>query len=177
MTLKREKNEHGASTFEMAFILPLIILPLIFGALDFSRAMYAYHFVAYAAREASRWASVRGSTCAAQVVMQDCGAAASGSTLVETAFFGAKLIPWPAGMYIVASCSGAASGSLCATVSNTGKMADGVTDCTNSGAYVAYYPGCVVQVNVTYYYSFSLPYLSQLPAVRMSSTSQMTISQ
>jgi Flp pilus assembly protein TadG len=88
MTLKREKNEHGASTFEMAFILPLIILPLIFGALDFSRAMYAYHFVAYAAREASRWASVRGSTCAAQVVMQDCGAAASGSTLVETAFFG-----------------------------------------------------------------------------------------
>jgi Flp pilus assembly protein TadG len=175
MTLKREKNERGASTFEMAFILPLIILPLIFGALDFSRAMYAYHFVAYAAREASRWASVRGATCVSP--MSYCLAAASGSTLVETTFFGAKLIPWPAGMYIVASCSGAASGTLCATVSNTGKMADGVTDCTNSGAYVAYYPGCVVQVNVTYYYSFSLPYLSQLPAVRMSSTSQMTISQ
>lgn len=171
MKASNRTKERGAATFEMALVLPLIILPLIFGVMDFSRAMYAYHFVGYAAREASRWASVRGATCASP--MTNCGAAVAGSSAPQTFVVGFI----PAGMYNK-GCSGTLSGSLCVTVlASTGFMADGVTDCTNGGVYPTDFPGCVVQVNVTYYYGFTLPYLSQLPAVKMSSTSQMTISQ
>ena len=156
----------------MAFVLPLIILPLLFGAMDFSRAMYAYHFVAYAAREGSRWASVRGAQCVSP--MTNCGAALGGSGLVYTYIQGFI----PAGMYVT-GCSGSSAGSLCATVTNTpvGLEADGVTSCTNSGNNPQDYPGCVVQVQVTYYYGFTMPFLSQITPIKMTSTSQMTISQ
>jgi Flp pilus assembly protein TadG len=169
LKLRRKTNERGASSFETALVLPLIILPLLFGAIEFSRAMYAYHFVGYAAREGSRWASVRGATCVSP--MTNCGAALAGSGSVQTFIQGII----PAGMYDN-GCSGTSSGSLCVVVSNTGLMADGITNCV-TGSNPQDYPGCVVQVNVTYYYGFSLPYLSQLTAVKMSSTSQMTITQ
>ena len=52
--------QQGASSLEFAFVLILILFPLMFGIIDFSRALYAYHWVSYAAREGSRWASVRG---------------------------------------------------------------------------------------------------------------------
>jgi Flp pilus assembly protein TadG len=171
LRLRQKKNERGASLLEMAFALPLIILPLLFGAMDFSRAMYAYHFVSYAAREGSRWASVRGALCVAP--MTNCSAALGGSGLVQTYINGFI----PAGMYVT-GCNGSNAGSLCATVTNTpvGLEADGVTSC-NSGSNPADYPGCVVQVQVTYYYAFTMPFLSQIAPIRMTSTSAMTISQ
>jgi Flp pilus assembly protein TadG len=170
MRQKDGRTERGAAAVEAALMLSLIILPLIFGIMDFSRAMYAYHFVAYAAREGSRWASVRGSTCAAP--MTNCGAAAFSSTSIQTFVTGIA----PPGMY--ATSCGASPGSLCATIlAPNGKQADGTTDCTNGGAFVNDFPGCVVTVQVTYRYHFSLPFISQLGTTLMSSTSEMTISQ
>jgi len=55
------KNERGGTLVEFALAIT-ILLTLIFGIMDFSQAMYAYHFVSNAAREASRYASLRGST-------------------------------------------------------------------------------------------------------------------
>src|SRR5580698_416964 len=56
--------ESGSTVVEFAFVTMLILFPLIFGIVDFARAAYAYHFVSSAARQATRWSSVRGSDCA-----------------------------------------------------------------------------------------------------------------
>ena len=40
-----------------------VLLPLLVGIMAFSQAMSAYHFVASAARQASRYAIVRGASC------------------------------------------------------------------------------------------------------------------
>ena len=165
---KIRSAERGVSSLETAFALLFVVLPLIFGIMDFSRAAYAYHFAAYAAREASRWASVRGADCLAP--MTNCNITTSAP--VQTFVQGFA----PAGMY-VSGCGGTSAGSLCTNASWSGKEADGLTDCTSGGTLPTNSPGCVVQVQVIYYYGFSLPFLSQLPAIQMSSTSQMTISQ
>ena len=46
-----QSKQRGASALEFAFVIVLILFPLIFGIIDFSRALYAYHWVSYAARE------------------------------------------------------------------------------------------------------------------------------
>ena len=62
--VRRALNERGSALWEFAFVLT-VMLTLIFGVMEFSQVMYAYHFVSNAAREATRYASVRGSTFAA----------------------------------------------------------------------------------------------------------------
>jgi len=54
--------QRGASMVELALVASAFFL-LIFGIMDFGRALFTYHAVANAAREGSRWAIVRGSTC------------------------------------------------------------------------------------------------------------------
>jgi Flp pilus assembly protein TadG len=46
---------------EFAIVLPVLVL-LLFGILDMGKAVYAYSYVSYSAREATRWAAVRGQT-------------------------------------------------------------------------------------------------------------------
>lgn len=58
----QKPGARGSTLTEFAFILPVMCMCL-FGVIDFARALYSYHFVSDAAREASRWASVRGNTC------------------------------------------------------------------------------------------------------------------
>ncbi len=43
----------------------ILLLTMLFGIAAFGQALYSYHFVAHAAREATRWASVNGANCAA----------------------------------------------------------------------------------------------------------------
>ena len=76
-TINRNKAFHqrGSGTLEFAFALILILFPLMLGIIDFSRALYAYHWVAYAAREGTRWASVRGAACTSP--MTSCNATAA----------------------------------------------------------------------------------------------------
>jgi len=168
MKPKQRLAERGVSSLEAAFVLTLIVLPLIFGIIDFSRAMYAYHYAAYAAREGSRWASVRGATCASPMTNCNITTSAPIQTFVQSTV--------PPGMY-VAGCSGTSPGSLCTTATWSGKQADGTSDCTSGLVFATNYPGCVVQVQVVYYFGFSLPFLAQIAPIKMSSTSQMTISQ
>ena len=175
MKPRQRSTARGAVAFETVVVMMAITLPLIFGIMDFSRAMYAYHFVAYAAREGSRWASVRGATCTSPMV--DCGAAASTCSPSSACVQGFVQSFIPPGMFVT-SCNGTNAGSLCAVVlTATGKEADGATDCTNGGTFPTDYPGCVVQVQVTYYYGFTFPFFSNLGPLAMSSTSQMTITQ
>jgi Flp pilus assembly protein TadG len=52
----------GSALAEFALMLPLLLL-LLLGIMWFGLALYAYHFVSGAAREATRFAIVRGSAC------------------------------------------------------------------------------------------------------------------
>jgi Flp pilus assembly protein TadG len=60
--LRRASDEQGASIVEMG-VSAAVMLATIIGIFEVSLALYSYHFTADAAREASRWAMVRGSTC------------------------------------------------------------------------------------------------------------------
>src|SRR5690348_5617325 len=55
-------GEKGSVMVEFAFSVVLLLV-MVFGVIDFGRAMYTYHFLSNAAREATRWASVNGATC------------------------------------------------------------------------------------------------------------------
>ena len=59
---QHSKSEEGSSLVEFALIF-LVLMTMMLGIIDFCRAAYAYHFVSNAAREATRYAAVRGSTC------------------------------------------------------------------------------------------------------------------
>lgn len=55
-------SEHGSAVVETALSF-IVLLTMIFGILLISLALYTYNFIADAAREGTRYAMVRGSTC------------------------------------------------------------------------------------------------------------------
>jgi Flp pilus assembly protein TadG len=149
-TLRR--RQRGAGLVEQAIVLTLF-LTVLFAIIDFGRALYTYHFVSNAAREASRWASVRGFTCtglsggcpAGDPDVQTYVSNVSGMGLDPTKI--TATTSWPITSF---------SSPTCGTQINN--------------------PGCVVQVQVTYSYNFFFPFLPTSP-ITMQSTSQMVISQ
>lgn len=57
----RSKSQRGGAFVEIALVLfPMLLL--IYGAMTFSHAVFAYNNVSWIARQASRWAAVRGSS-------------------------------------------------------------------------------------------------------------------
>jgi Flp pilus assembly protein TadG len=146
-------RERGDTLVEHAFVI-VLLLTVIFSIFDFGRAMYTYHFVSNIAREATRWASVRGASCAGLS-----GGCPALDTDVQN--FASNI---PAGM-------GLDPKKITAT-------ATWVAPPNNSPACVANSknPGCVVKVQVTYPYKFFLPFMPST-TMTMTSTSQMVISQ
>ena len=53
------KGEDGNGLVEYALVL-MFLMSMLLGIVDFGRALYSYHFLSNAAREATRWAAVRG---------------------------------------------------------------------------------------------------------------------
>ncbi|HVR46013.1 MAG TPA: TadE family protein [Candidatus Binatia bacterium] len=60
--MKPRNRERGSTLAETAVVMA-VLLTIMFGIIDFGRALYTYSFVANAAREGARWAIVRGSKC------------------------------------------------------------------------------------------------------------------
>jgi Flp pilus assembly protein TadG len=58
----RARADEGASIVEFAFSF-MILCIMLFGIMDMALCFYTYNFVAETAREATRYASVRGSAC------------------------------------------------------------------------------------------------------------------
>ena len=56
------RSEHGGSMFELALVMGLIFLPLLFGFFEYGRVVFSKSTVTTSAREGVRWAIVRGST-------------------------------------------------------------------------------------------------------------------
>lgn len=56
------RPERGSTLVEFALVI-MVFMTVMLGIIDFSRALYAYHFVDYAAKAATRWAAVNGLSC------------------------------------------------------------------------------------------------------------------
>jgi Flp pilus assembly protein TadG len=145
--VKARHRERGASLPETAIVIG-VLLALVFGIMDFGKAMYTYAFIAQIAREGARWAIVRGSQC---TLLNDCNA-----TNTEIA------------AYVESLSEGLTQASSMTVTATPGT-------CPPGSAGNA--PGCQISVNVTYPYKLTLiPFLAST-TIYMSSTSQMVISQ
>src|SRR4029077_8711371 len=67
------RSERGATLVEYAFVF-ILFLTLIFGISGFGHALYVYHHVNNAAKEATRYAAVRGYLCDKNEAVASCAA-------------------------------------------------------------------------------------------------------
>jgi Flp pilus assembly protein TadG len=141
------RKQRGVSLVEQALTITFLCT-LLFGIVDCGRMLYAYHFVSAAARDASRWASVRS---------QD-------SSLGNAQFGVQALVRPPAGM-------GIDPAQVSSTI-NFGPPPNGSPRCP-AGVNKT---GCMVSVQVTYNFRFILPLMPR-SAVTMRSTSETVITQ
>jgi Flp pilus assembly protein TadG len=140
------EGERGSAMVEFA-IVSSVALTLIFGIIDFGRALYTYHLVSNAARLGSRYAMVRGSACAAPGCPADAGQIQD----------------------YVRSLSPGIEPSVLA-VTTTWSSAPGCKSAENHDQ------GCLVTVQVTYPFSFIVPLLPNV-RLPLNSSSAMAISQ
>lgn len=153
------EDESGSILIEFA-ASSLIMLTVIFGILDCCRAIYADHFVANAARDATRYAMVRGytwnGTSCSTVTTVNCLATATDVTnyIKSTVPLGVSLsnvtvnTTWPGTLPSGGPCDGTANSS----------------------------PSCVVTTTVNYSFNFVLPFLPK-NALVLTSTSAVAIQQ
>jgi Flp pilus assembly protein TadG len=147
---RRRHRERGSALAETAVIMTVLLM-LMFGIIDFGRALYTYSFVAQLAREGARWAIVRGGDC---TVIDNCPAT---STNLLT--------------YVKSLNEGATNASSITANLSFQAPPSGI-GCSTSGNNA---PGCVAKVTVTYPFTFMLPFLPKA-GITMTGTSEMVIS-
>jgi Flp pilus assembly protein TadG len=145
--LRKLKGEDGNGLVEYALVF-MVFISLLLGIIDFSRALYTYHFLSNAARDATRWAAVNGATCTND---GSCAASAS-QTDIQT--YVTNITP-----------PGVDPTKLTTSASWLGSAA-----CPGGGNN----PGCPVQVQLSYQFNFVVPFISTDP-LTLSSSSEMTI--
>jgi len=159
-------GNQGSSLVEYAIVL-VVLLTIIFGIMDFSRFLYAYHFVSEAAREGSRYAMVRGytyhgTTCASTTPPTPSFACNATNTNVQSYVQG--LAP-----------PTITSGSLTVTTTWPGTVPSGAAaSCASATSKESH--GCLVEVEVSYPFKFIFPYLST-STFTMTSTSEVSITE
>jgi Flp pilus assembly protein TadG len=122
---REHAGERGQAVAEFA-VAATFFFAMIFGVIDFGRALFTYDLVANAARSGTRWAMVRGSAC----MVAGCPAtAASVQAYVRSAF-----------------ATGIDETKL--TVTTTWSKGLGCYDTSFHG------PGCIVNVQVRYPFTF-----------------------
>jgi Flp pilus assembly protein TadG len=185
---RRTKGEEGSGLVEYALIF-ILFITMILGIMDFCRMLYAYHFVSNAAREATRWASVNGSTCNGDAISGSAGSCTApvtcGSSGCSTCTsYGScspansttdipnyvEMLAIPAGINTSSGC-GSTGNSACLTTTPTWPVQ---TTSPTSCSTTVNGPGCTVQVQVSYSFNFLFP-LVHISPVTLSSTSEMVI--
>jgi Flp pilus assembly protein TadG len=152
---QNEGCEAGATLAEVAISFSLLVTIMV-GLLEFTMALYSYHFVSEVAREASRYAIVRGSTsCSNTPNLTNCNVTAD-----EVQSWARSLgYPGVNPNNLTVSTTWPSSGSSCYP---------SATPCNN--------PGNLVRVQVTYAFPLSIPFMTA-DTIDVGSTSQMVISQ
>lgn len=149
---RRLGGEDGSAIAETA-IACTVIMTVFFGVIEMGWGLYAYHYTAEAARMATRYAMVRGSSCTSFASACPASATDVQNYVKALGFQGIN----PAD--ITAATTWPTTGAACTPSSSP---------CDN--------PGNLVQVKVQYKISFTIPFVPQT-SLNMSSTSQVVISQ
>jgi Flp pilus assembly protein TadG len=148
----RKHSQRGATMPEMA-VAAACFFALLFGIIDFSRALYTYNFVGQLAREGARYWIVRGSTSCTN----------SNSQLANCNATTAEITA-----YVKSLNEGATSTPLIS-------VSPAPVSCPNGGV-ASTAPGCTVSVTVTYPFKFMMGFVPKA-TLNMSSTSEMVVSQ
>lgn len=156
LTLAGLAEDRGSEAVEFA-LASCIWVAAAFMIMYVSFALYAAHFVANAADEAVRYASVRGATWSAS-----CTSKALDCTASSTDISNYVMSTVPPGISI---------SSLSVSTSWPGTTSTGTSCDTADGSNG---PNCTVNVTVSYNFSFPIPFLPNSRRL-FSSTSQMTI--
>jgi Flp pilus assembly protein TadG len=154
-------DEEGQSLIEFSLCVTVLLM-LVFGIMDMSRALYTEHFIATAAHQGARYAIVRGATFA--------GTSCASTSTVNCAATQANVVSYVTSLVN----SGISPSNMTVTARWPGTDGSGAA-CTNA-VRVVNSAGCNINVTVNYSYSFILPYLPK-NALALTSSSSMTISQ
>jgi TadE-like protein len=157
--LRRTRGTQKGSTlveFGLVFILLMIMM---LGILDFGRALYSYHFLSNAAREAARFGSVHGASCGLDSDGGSCtttgGPAGPGNTGPITSYVSGITPPGIDSTQVTTTPTWPGNGTtVCSTTANA--------------------PSCPVEVQVSYNFKFLFSLVSST-GLTLTSTSQMTI--
>ncbi len=156
------REESGSTLVEFGICASILLL-LMCGVMDFSRALYVDHFLANAANEATRYAMVRGATFAGTscttVTTMNCDATAANVVAYVQSLA-------PAGMPVT---------NMSVNPTWTGYTASGAS-CAGGFSNGSNSPGCVVTVKLSYNFNFSVPILPHGTFV-LTSTSVSSIQQ
>jgi Flp pilus assembly protein TadG len=157
------KDEEGSSLVEFALIF-LVMMAMMLGIIDFCRAAYSYHFVSEAAREATRWAAVNGATCSGD---NSC----NGTAPMNSGPASGKDIQ----TYVTNLTPPGIDSTKITTTPTWPVQANGPTICSTT----ANAPGCTVEVQVSYSFSFLFPpvykVFSSTGTITLASSSEMVI--
>lgn len=159
------RADRGETLIEFA-ISAVITVSLILGVMDLSRALYTYHFIAFAAEQGARFAEVHGSGWT--------GSCSSSTGTSYTAPLGCTASKSDIQTY-VQSLTPPAVTKANVTVSPQwlGKDINGNSSTCGSTSNKA---GCLVQVSVSYQFSYMVPFLPTA-AQTMSATAQAVITE
>jgi Flp pilus assembly protein TadG len=170
------KSQRGATLFEYAMVF-MIFLALIFGISGFGHALFVYHHLDHVTKEATRYASVRGATCAtdSSCVASNSATGTTGpTTQADVTAFINSITPQSIDytQFTIQTC-GISGKGMCpgsTTVSNS-------ANCDPGPAFggLPNNPNCIVMVTVTYPYTFIFPVFGAAGTINMSSTSQLII--
>ncbi len=145
--------DEGSNIVEMA-VVSSVMFAVLFGIVELSLALYTYNYVSDAAREASRYAIVRGSSCS---VLTNCGVT------------GAKIQTY------VQNLGYPGMNAANTTVTTTWLSPSTTTPVTwTACGSQCNVPGNAVQVTVTYSFPLSIPFVPK-STLSLHSTSQMVI--
>ena len=155
----RKRPEEGAVLLEYAFIF-IMFLTLIFGICGFGHALFVYHTIDHLAKEATRYATVRGATCGndSSCTSNNSASGITGPTTVaDVEAFVASITP-------PSIDSSKFTYNICGTSEATATVcAASPTICSSAVSGVPAWakgsPGCVVSVQVAYPYAFIFPFL------------------
>jgi Flp pilus assembly protein TadG len=153
------RQERGSSLVEMAMTMWVLML-LLFGVFEAAYAMYAYHFVSYAAQEATRFAMVRGYTWSKDETTNCSTSAPPSFTMPYTCTASVTDIQ----NYVQSLATGGISPGSVTINTSSAYVWPGVnpdnstTNCTTANSQ-----GCMVRVKVSYSFN-SLPFLTKFSA-------------
>jgi Flp pilus assembly protein TadG len=180
--LRALRRERGASLVEYAFVV-FLFLSLIFGISGFGHALFVYHHLNNAAKEATRYAAVRGATCSGDnsCIASNSASGITGPTTVADVTQYVKNLTPPSidSTQLVVVVCGVSDSSVCAASPPICSSAVGGVGPEANG-----YPGCTAQVQVAYAYNFIFPLIPAtttktapctVAGFCMSSTSDMII--